>query len=107
MRRLREEQRTKRRTVADVLDVVRQVLGLEDPPQSNINLGPLLLPSGEWTALVDVVFPDLDCIVTLPTSARFRARSATNSEHHLAARRGGRRLRRFRSAGGRNAVTDG
>jgi hypothetical protein len=81
MRRLLEERRTKRRTVADVLDVVRQVLGLEDPPQGKINLGPLLLPSGEWTSLVDVVFPDLDCIVTLPTSARFRARSATNSEH--------------------------
>jgi hypothetical protein len=81
MRRLREEWRTKRRTVADVLDVVREVLGLADPPQGKISLGPLLLPSGEWTALVDVVFPDLDCIVTLPTSARFRGRSATNSQH--------------------------
>jgi hypothetical protein len=81
MRRLREEWRTKRRTVADVFDVVRQVLGLEDPPQGKINLGPLRLPSGEWTALVDIVFPDLDCIVTLPTSARFRGRSVRNSEH--------------------------
>jgi hypothetical protein len=71
--RLREEHRTRRRTVADVLEVVHQVLGLDETPNSIIRVGPLRLPSGECTALVDVVFPDLECIVSLPTSARFQA----------------------------------
>jgi hypothetical protein len=65
--RLQEERRTKRRTVADALDVVRRVFGLEDPPRGRIMVTPLGLPSG-WTALVDVIFPDLERIVSLPTS---------------------------------------
>jgi hypothetical protein len=79
--RLQEERRTKRRSVADALDVVRQVRGLERPPRGEIGVGLMRLPSGEWTALVDIIFPDLACIVSLPTSARFRARSGTSSEH--------------------------
>jgi hypothetical protein len=79
--RLQEERRTKRRTVADALDVVRCVLGLENPPRGQMKVGLLGLPSGNWTALIDVTFPDLGCIVSLPTSARFRALSGTSSEH--------------------------
>jgi hypothetical protein len=81
MRRLLEELRTKRRTVADALDVVRLVLGLQDAPRGQIQIAPFCLPSGEWTALVNVVFPELGCIVSLPTSAQFRARSAQTSEY--------------------------
>jgi hypothetical protein len=79
--RLQEERRTKRRRVADALDVVRCVLGLKDPPRGQMRVGLLGLPSGNWTALVDVIFPDLGCIVSLPTAARFRALSGTSSEH--------------------------
>src|SRR5262245_3127671 len=80
--RLQEERRTKRRTVADALDVVHRVFGLEDPPRGQIMVGPLGLPSG-WTALVDVIFPDLERIVSLPTSAQFRARSGTSPPHNM------------------------
>jgi len=79
--RLQEERRTKRRTVADALDVVRRVLGLEHPPRGQMKVGLLGLPCGNRTGLVDVIFPDLECIVSLPTSARFRALSGTSSEH--------------------------
>jgi hypothetical protein len=78
--RLQEERRTKRRTVSDALDVVRQVLGSEAPPPGRLRVGPLRLPSGDCTALVDLVFPDLECIVSLPTSARFQARSGGASQ---------------------------
>jgi hypothetical protein len=78
--RLQEERRTKRRTIADALDVVRRVLGLEDPPRGQMKVGLLGLPCGNWTALVDVIFPDLECIVSLPTSARFRALTGASSE---------------------------
>ena len=78
--RLQEERRTKRRTVADALEVVRQVLRVEDPPRGRIRVGPLRLPSGKRTALVDVVFPELESIVSLPTSARFQATSDSASK---------------------------
>jgi hypothetical protein len=81
--RWQEERRTSRRTVADALDVVGQDLAPNEVLRAQIRIGPLLLPSGKWTALVDVVFPDLGCIVSLPTSSRFRALSDTNSRHQL------------------------
>jgi hypothetical protein len=62
---------------------VHQALGLDKIPCGEIRLGPLRLPSGECTALVDVVFPDLGCVVSLPTSARFRARSGTGCQHTI------------------------
>ena len=57
--RLHEQRRTSRRTVADALDVVRQRLGVDEIARAEIQIGPLQLPSGKLTALVDVVFPDL------------------------------------------------
>jgi hypothetical protein len=75
--RLQEEHRADRRTVADALETVRQHLALDNVMRAHIEIGPLRLPSGERTALVDVVFPDLGCRVSLPTSARFRALSGS------------------------------
>jgi hypothetical protein len=77
--RLREEGRTKRRSVADALDVVRLELGLDEIRRAEISIGPLQLPNGKSTDLVAIVFPDLGCIVSLPTSDRFRARREANS----------------------------
>jgi hypothetical protein len=79
--RWQEERRTSRRTVADALEAVWQNPAPGEVLRAHIEILPMLLPPGKWTALVDVVFPDLGCIVSLPTSARFRARSATNSEY--------------------------
>jgi hypothetical protein len=78
---LQEERRTRRRTVADAFEVVRQLLGIDEIPRAQIQLGPLRLPSGKLTALVDLVFPDLGCRVSLPTSARFRALTDASSQH--------------------------
>jgi hypothetical protein len=78
--RLQEGRRTSRRTVADAIDVVRQVLGLNEIPRGQFEIGPLQLPSSKWTALVNVVFPDLSCVVSLPTAARFRARKGLSSQ---------------------------
>jgi hypothetical protein len=78
--RLQEERRTSRRTIADALEVVAQEFGLDDIGPARVRIGPLQLPSGKCTALVDVVFSDLGCGVSLPTSSRFMARSATSSQ---------------------------
>ena len=75
--RLREGRRTNRRTVADALEVIRQELGVEDFGQAHIEIGPFQLPSGQSTALVDCVFPDLGYRVSLPTSSRFRGRTSS------------------------------
>ena len=77
--RLQEQRRTKRRTIADALEVVRQELGLDDTGPAHVRIGPLRLPSGRCTALVDVVFSGLGCGVSLPTSSRFMGRSGTRS----------------------------
>jgi hypothetical protein len=80
--RLQEEHRTSRRTVADALDVV-QDLAPNEVLRAQIRIVPLRLPSGKRTALVDVVFPNLGYIVSLPTSARFKALSDTSSRHQV------------------------
>jgi hypothetical protein len=80
---LEEEHRTSRRTVADALEVVRQKLGLDEMARAQIKVGPFQLPSGECTAVVQVVFRDLGCSVSLPTAARFRALSGTSSQHKI------------------------
>jgi hypothetical protein len=77
--RLREEHRKSRRTIADALEVVRQELGVEDIGSAYIRLGPLPLASGQCPALVDVVFADLGCVVSLPTASLFKARSGTTA----------------------------
>jgi hypothetical protein len=74
--RLREERRTSRRTIADALGVVWQEFGL-DVGSAEIRIGPVQLPSGLRAAIVDVVFPDLGCAVSLPTSSRFKALHGT------------------------------
>ena len=77
--RLGEGHRTSRRTVADAIEVVRELLGPDDIGSPYIQLGEFELPSGQTLALVDVVFPDFGCRVSLPTSFRLKARSATKA----------------------------
>jgi hypothetical protein len=78
--RLQEERRKSRRTVADVLEVVRQETGVADFGPAHVETGRLRLPSGQCTWLVDIVFPRLGCRVSLPTSSRFKARRETTSQ---------------------------
>jgi hypothetical protein len=77
---LQEEQRANRRTIADAMEVVRQEQGIDDIAHAEIRLAPLQLPSGKSTAVVQVLFPDLGCSVSLPSSPRFRALNATSSQ---------------------------
>jgi hypothetical protein len=72
---LDEGGRTKRRTVADALEVVRQRAELGAITRAEITLAPFALPWGGSTAGVLVLFPDLGCYVSLPASRRFRART--------------------------------
>jgi hypothetical protein len=72
---LDQDGRTKRRTVADALEVVRQRLGVGEITRAEIRLAPLALPWGGSTAAVVVLFPDLGYYVSLPASARFSART--------------------------------
>lgn len=76
--RLREEERTKRRSIADAIDVVSR-FGLPSDSIGRIQVGPLRLPAGDRICLVEVVFPHLGYAVSLPTSARFKARTMTHS----------------------------
>ena len=75
--RLREEVRMSRRTVADAFEIVREERRGEQVASGRFDIAMIELPSKERTALVDVVFPELGCRVSLPTSARFSARPQT------------------------------
>jgi hypothetical protein len=77
---LDQDGRTKRRTVADALEVVRQRLGVGEIKRAEIRLAPFALPWGGSTAAVVVLFPDLGSCVSLPASARFGARTDTSPQ---------------------------
>jgi hypothetical protein len=77
---LQEDGRGRRRTVADAFEVVQQTLGIGEVARAQIMLGPFPLPWGGSTAAVAVLFPDLDCYVSLPASASFSARTDTGSQ---------------------------
>jgi hypothetical protein len=75
--RLFEENRSSRRTIADAIEVLRQTCDFNSHDRAEIRIGPLRLSSGDVVGLVDVQFEvpvrDKVFIVSLPTSARFRA----------------------------------
>ena len=74
---LQEEDRIHRRTIADALDVVRQKIGLDEIAPARVEIVELFKTG---IATVNVVFPKLGCRVSLPTSARFKARTGKGSE---------------------------
>jgi hypothetical protein len=77
--KLQEMRRMSRRSSADALEVVRQELGLDDIGPAHVKIGLLRLPSGQCPAVVDVVFSDFGCGVSLATSSRFKARTTISS----------------------------
>ncbi len=84
---LQEEERSQRRTIADVLEVLRQDAGFKATDRAEIWIGPLQLPSGEVTGVVSIFFesPNYDktFIVSLPTSAEFRGKRLGHSEDEI------------------------
>jgi hypothetical protein len=82
-KRLREEGRTLRRTIADAIEVLRQDARFKDTDRARIQVGGLRLPSQETVGLVGVLFDSLDertFIVSLPTSGEFRAKRPGHSK---------------------------
>ena len=82
-KRLREEGRTLRRTIADAIEVLRQDARFKDTDRARIQVGGLRLPSQETVGLVGVLFDSLDertFIVFLPTSGEFRAKRPGHSK---------------------------
>jgi hypothetical protein len=75
--RLFDENSKSRRTIADALEMLREFAGFDEGDRAKISIGPLRLPSGDVVGLVDVRFDDplrkKVWIVSLPTSAQFRA----------------------------------
>jgi hypothetical protein len=82
MQPLKEDSRDKRRTVADALEVIREELGVDEMPGAEIRVSLLPLPSGEATAAVALVCPDLDCCVSFPASRCFTAFPENCSQRH-------------------------
>jgi hypothetical protein len=82
MQALKEHDRNNRRTVADALEVIRQEFGVDETPGAEIRVGPLLLPSGEATAVVVLMCPDLGCYVSLPASWWFTEFTERSSRRH-------------------------
>jgi hypothetical protein len=82
MQPLKEDSRGKRRTVADALEVIREELGVDEMPGAEIRVSLLPLPSGEATAAVALICPDLDCCVSFPASWWFTAFPENCSRRH-------------------------
>ena len=83
--RLQEDQRDKRFTIADTIDVlVQKNIALEHPGAARVQVGGLQLPSEEIVGLVNVFVEsaadDKTFIISLPTSTQFRAKRQDTSE---------------------------
>jgi hypothetical protein len=107
--RLFEERRNLRRTLADAIEVLREHCDFGEDDRAGIRIGPLQLPSREVVGVVDVMFTDLVrdkiYIVSLPTSAQFRAfcNGASRREHFEISRLDGAVVKRS----GAVLLTDG
>jgi hypothetical protein len=78
---LQDERRKHRRTIADALEVVRQEkLGLEEFAPGRVEVVPIF---DTGIDLVNVVFPQFGYRVSLPSSARFMARTETSCEREF------------------------
>jgi hypothetical protein len=83
---LREEERNRRFTVQDAIDVLPKSAGFGDDDFAEIRVDGIRLPSGEVVGLPNVVFSSdalgTTLVVSLPTSAQFKIilRSALTME---------------------------
>jgi hypothetical protein len=81
--RLSEENRNSRRTIADIIEVLRNEGGFCDDDRAQIRVGLGKLPSAEVVGVVQILFDrpsdDRGYVVSLPTSTHFRARSPNSS----------------------------
>jgi len=82
--RLKEGERSQRRTIQDALEVLRKEANFADNDQAKIRVLPMGLPSGDVVSLVDIVFAatghDAAFVASLPTSASFQSKRPGRSE---------------------------
>lgn len=75
--RLAEDDRMRRRTIADALEVLRDRAGFSDGDRATIHVGRLRLPSSQIVEHTQVLFDTADgakaYIVSLPASEQFKA----------------------------------
>ena len=75
--RFAEDDRVKRRTIADALAVLRTLPGFGEQSRAKVRIGALALNSRDVVGLVDIEFngplPEVVCLVSLTTAARFHA----------------------------------
>lgn len=72
-----EDERSKRRSVADALDLLCRFAGFSAEDRAEIRVGPIKLPSGKVVETVTVVFDSLtrekQYVVSFPSATHFRA----------------------------------
>lgn len=68
---LHDVDRSARRTIADAFEVLRNKLGFSENLRARIRTREMRLPTGELTALVQIVCQEIGWTVSLPTSAHF------------------------------------
>ena len=69
--RVYDQDRQKRRSVADAIEVMRRHPGFTADMRAEIRIGSFGMPSGEKASVVVLYCSDLDFAVTLPTSVSF------------------------------------
>src|SRR6202163_523068 len=74
--------KSKRRTLADAIDVFRQHADFGEDDSLKIQVGGLRLPSGNVVGLIQIAFDceSVDHWVSLPSSVKFRARRPNSSD---------------------------
>lgn len=82
--RLDEEKRHARRTIADVVELLRRGAGFSGRDRAFVQSGSFHLPSGETVGVVQVIFEPFrsgtSFVVSLPTSRGFRAKRLNSLE---------------------------
>jgi len=63
--------REKRRSMIDVIDVLRSLPNFSESMEAVVRIMPFQLPSGQWTALVQVVCETQGFAVSLPSATHF------------------------------------
>jgi hypothetical protein len=85
--RIREEDRNSRRSIADAIEVLRNVGVFNESSRAEIRVGSFRPLSGDWLYLVDVLcnVPSLETVfvVGLPTSTNFKAIRAGSLRREL------------------------
>jgi len=82
--RVRDDQRHRRRTIRDAIEVLCEYAGFREDDQAIIRIGLLRIPSGDIVGLLDIVFyaqVDIAFIVSLPTSTTFRGKQLGSSTY--------------------------